>query len=297
MTRPKAGKPTEVADGVLRIIAPNPSPMTYWGTNTFLVGTSTLVVIDPGPNVPSHLSAITSALSGRRVSHILVTHAHADHSPLAPVLAQQTGAPVVAFGPPQAGRSPRMEQLARSGLSGGGEGVDKTFKPDICVAEGHDIETEVGTCRVLHTPGHFAGHLAFRFGDVLFSGDHVMEWSSSLVSPPDGDVAAFMKTTRRLCAMGPLTYLPAHGPALTDPIGRLEWLLEHRTKRETAILDALGDRPSDLQQITKAVYDDVAPQMLPAAARNTFAHLIDLCDRGLAIASPELATTAKFQRG
>ncbi len=295
MERRDAGEIQEIVPGLRGLIAPNPGPMTHWGTNTFLLGEGNVAVVDPGPDDPAHLSAIRAALSGSTVTHILVTHAHLDHSPLARRLAAETGAPVLAFGAAEAGRSPVMQHLASDGLAGGGEGVDHNFNPDKIIADGDRVDGDGWHLDVLHTPGHFAGHLAFRWDGIILSGDHVMDWSSSLVSPPDGDLTAFMATSRRLSQIDNVRFLPSHGGALHDPAERLSWLIQHREAREAAILNALSPSAQTIPALTRKVYSDIPPAMLPAAERNVFAHLIDLEGRNLVLAEPQLALNAGFR--
>ena len=295
MTEPAPGRPETLAKGVRRILAPNPGPMTHWGTNTYLLGESKIAVIDPGPESHPHLKAILAATEGQTISHILVTHAHADHSPLSRALAKATGAPIYGFGGPDAGRSATMQQLAEAGLAGGGEGVDHLFRPDVEFREGDELTTEDWRITALHTPGHFAGHLAFRCGSHLFSGDHVMDWSSSLVSPPDGDIGAFMESSERLKALKDVTFLPGHGQPIHQAAQRLDWLIGHRRARETAILDALGNGPLMIEALTARVYTDTPQKMLAAAARNVFAHLIDLVERNIVQANPSLSVSAAFE--
>ena len=187
-----------------------------------------------------------------------------------------------------------MKTLVADGLAGGGEGVDTGFHPDQNLGEGDRIEGPDWHLDVLHTPGHFAGHLAFRWGEIVLSGDHVMDWSSSLVSPPDGDLAAFMATSRRLQTLVGTTFYPAHGGPLTDPADRLGWLIAHRETRETAILNALCPGPKSIAEITRAVYTDIPPAVLPAAERNVFAHLIDLVGQGRVAARPRLGLDAGY---
>lgn len=296
MTRPEAGISETVFDGVRRVLAENPSPMTHWGTNSFILGEGRVAVVDPGPDDAAHHAALMRATAGEEITHILVTHAHGDHSPLARRIASETGAPILGFGPPEAGRSATMDRLHAAGLTGGGEGVDRGFAPDRAVAEGDTIDGDGWSVTALHTPGHFAGHLAFEFNGVVLSGDHVMDWSSSLVSPPDGDLAAFMATSQRLRDHGAKVLLPGHGGAIADPADRLNWLIEHRQGREQSIREALTARPQSLEAITTVVYRDIPEKMLPAAARNVFAHLIDLVERNLAVAEPELGVSAMFRR-
>lgn len=296
MTPPSVGTVESIAPGLRRVIAPNAGPMTHWGTNSYILGEGFVAVIDPGPEDAAHLEALLTATSGEVISHILVTHAHLDHSPLARALSVKTGAPVYGFGSPEAGRSATMIKLAQAGVSGGGEGVDAAFVPDVVVQDGDVIDGAGWSVRVLHTPGHFAGHLAFHCPAGIVSGDHVMDWASSLVSPPDGDLAAFMATSQRLLDLAPARLFPGHGNVIEAPKERLEWLMAHRRSRETAILEVLDPTAQSLDDITGAVYTDIPTKMLPAAARNVFAHLIDLVDRNEAEATPDLGVSAMYKR-
>lgn len=296
MERPEPGVPVELEPGVRLILAPNPSPMTYWGTNSYLVGTGEIAVVDPGPDDDVHLAALLSAIGGASVGAILVTHAHRDHAPLARRLSAETGAPVFGYGPPEAGRSATMSRLASEGGLDGGEGVDTGFRPDRTLAEGDTLAVGALRLDVLHTPGHFAGHLGFTMGDAVFTGDHVLGWASTLVSPPDGDVAAFMETCARLRARTDRVFYPGHGAPVTDPVGRLDWLMAHRRGREAAILAAMDGDPLTPAEITARVYTDVAPGMLPAAERNVLAHLVDLAEKGAVAAVPRFDRAARFTR-
>ena len=283
----------EIAPGVRRLRAPNPSPMTKDGTNTYLVGQRALAVIDPGPDDAGHLAAILAAIGAAPVSHVLVTHAHRDHSSLARPLADAVGAPLCGFGPPEAGRSETMAALAAEGLSGG-EGVDRGFRPDLRLAEGDRVAGDGWRLDVLWTPGHFSGHLCFALGDILFTGDHVMGWASSLVSPPDGDLTAFMASCERLALRTDRLYLPGHGEPVTDPADRIAWLIAHRRQREAQILDALRHAPATYPALTRRIYRDTPPALLPAAERNVLAHLIDLVGRGLAAPGGALGRDTEF---
>jgi hydroxyacylglutathione hydrolase len=187
-----------------------------------------------------------------------------------------------------------MQDLAQTGLSGGGEGVDKGFLPTIQAKHGDLIKGADWTLEVVHTPGHFAGHIAFRHNDRLFSGDHVMDWSSTLISPPDGDLGAFMRSCDAILEQGAARLYPGHGLSIDTVEERLNWLIHHRRARETAIRDTLSSQPQSLFEITEQVYRDIDDQLLPAASRNVFAHLIDLVERNLAQASPNLGVDALF---
>ena len=281
--------------GIRRVLAPNPSPMTHWGTNSYIVGEGRVAVIDPGPSDRAHLQAILDALQpGETVSHILVTHSHLDHSPLARPLAEATGAPVLAFGDSCAGRSEVMKRLAAAGLAGGGEGVDREFAPDEFPADGADIDGADWRLTAIWTPGHFGNHLSFACNDAVFTGDHIMGWASSLVSPPDGDLTAFMASTEKLAGRGDRIFYPGHGAPVGDPTARANWLLQHRRGRESAILTALTQGPMTVKALTAQIYTDVEPRLMPMAERNVFAHLIDLCGRSRVQPAPELTLTAVF---
>ena len=286
----------QLAPGLRRLTAPNPSPMTLHGTNSFLIGQSDLAVIDPGPLSDAHLQAILAEVGpGQRISHILVTHSHRDHSPLARGLSQATGAPVLAAGRSDWGRSPVMQALADAGLIGGGEGVEDGFTPDRQLADGEVISADGWQITALHTPGHMANHLCFAWGDALFSGDLVMGWSTSLISPPDGDLTAFRTSLQRLMTRSDRIYYPAHGDAVRNPQARLAELITHRAARETQILAALGDGPATPHCLTARIYTDVPSTLRPVAERNVLAHLIDLVERNTVIAIDEMAATGEFR--
>lgn len=294
--QPVPGVADRLEPGLRRILADNPSPMTYWGTNSYILGEGRVTVIDPGPSGGSHLAAILEATRGEEIEQILVTHAHRDHSQLARPLAEISGAPVRAFGPPQAGRSEIMEELARVALIGGGEGVDHGFQPDESIAHATEIETSAGPVTALWTPGHFAGHLSFEWQGRIFSGDHVMGWASTLISPPDGDVTAFIASCAALKKRNAARLYPGHGAPITDPNARIDWLVRHRREREAQILAALGQTPIGLKPLTRRIYHDAPTSLLDAAERNVLAHLIDLDQRGLVLAQPRLGPTASFER-
>lgn len=294
---PPVGVAQQVAPGLRRILAPNPSPMTYRGTNTYVLGAKDLAVIDPGPASDAHLEAILDAVGpGQRISHILVTHTHLDHSPLSRPLAARTGAPVLAFGGPFAGRSPVMQRLAKSGLMGGGEGVDADFKPDQTLAHGDTVDGDGWQLRALHTPGHIGNHLSFAWEDACFVGDHVMGWASSLVSPPDGDLTDFMASCDTLERETWRVFFPGHGAPIGDPAARLAWLVAHRQGREAAILDALTQGSADAMTLARQIYTDTPAVLLDAAARNVLAHLVDLVGKSRVTPVGTLTAQAQFTR-
>ena len=294
---PPAGIAQILEPGLRRIIAPNPSPMTFRGTNTYLLGERELAVIDPGPVSAEHLDAILAALQpGQQISHIVVTHAHLDHSPLAATLSDRTGAPVYGFGPATAGRSAVMAQLALDGLAGGGEGIDTTFEPDVALADGDLIEGDGWTLRAIHTPGHIGNHLCLGWDDACFTADHIMGWASSLVSPPDGDLTDFMASCRILQSFDWRVFHPGHGAPIHDPARRLRWIISHRLSRETAILTALTKGPADAATLATQIYVETPAALMGAATRNVFAHLVDLTGKSLISPIGELSVAAKFRR-
>lgn len=292
---PPAPPPGPLPGALRQVLAPNPSPMTGPGTTTFLLGRGEVLAIDPGPDLPGHLAAILAALGPQeRLTTILVTHPHLDHSALAPRLAAATGAEVLGFGPAGAGRSATMAALAAAGLPGGSEGVDTAFRPHRRLTGGERLDLAGAPLEVIHTPGHMAEHLCLAWGDVLFTGDHVMGWAPSLVSPPDGDMADYLASLDRLAARRWRLMLPAHGAAISDPAARLAELSAHRRQRAGQILAALAAGPAPLEALTARVYRDTDPRLLPAAARNTLAHLIDLIAAGRVTASPWPSAAALF---
>jgi len=296
--RPSPGVLEPVAPGIRRILAPNPSPMTHWGTNTFVLGDGDVTVLDPGPADRRHFEAILAGLvPGERIARLLVSHSHLDHSPLARPLAEATGARVHAFGDATAGRSALMADLAARGLTAGGEGVDRAFCPDIWLEDGEEID--IGNGQILETiwtPGHYANHLCFALGDTVFTGDHVMGWASTLISPPDGDLTAFLSSCTKLRTRAARVFLPAHGAAVPDPQARLAWLMAHRAEREREILAALARSPATPAALARQIYTGTPRALLPAAERNVFAHLVDLSLREIVHAQPELAADAVFER-
>lgn len=294
---PPIGLAERLETDLRRIVAPNPSPMTYRGTNTYLLGTRGVAVIDPGPTSESHLQAILGAVQpGQHISHIIVTHTHLDHSPLARPLAEACGAPIFAFGNATAGRSSVMQELAERSMIGGGEGIDADFTPDETLADAQVITGDGWTLKALHTPGHIGNHLSLAWGNACFTADHVMGWASSLVSPPDGDLTDFMASCARLAADDWRVFYPGHGAPITEPAKRLEWLVSHRLGRESAILEALTLGPQTAKDIASKVYCDTPPALLGAATRNVLAHLVDLKGKSKVTPLGAFHADAQFQR-
>ena len=286
----------ELERGLRRLRAPNAAPMTFTGTNTYLLGERHVAVIDPGPHDMGHLAAILDAVGAGEVTAILVTHSHLDHSPLARPLADATGAQVLAAGDSAWGRSDIMRRLAADGSLGGGEGVDPDFVPDAKIGDGAILESPEWRIEVLETPGHMANHLSFAWNGALFSGDLVMGWATSVVSPPDGDMTAFYRSLERLMSREDRTYYPGHGESVTDPAARLAELYAHRRAREAAILDALAEAPATAAALAAAIYTDIDAALMPMAERNVLAHLIDLATRNEIFADDPIGRNTRFAR-
>lgn len=286
----------ELERGIRRVMAPNPSPMTYHGTCTYLVGQADVAVIDPGPEDARHLDAILKSAGTAPIRAILVTHSHKDHSPLARPLSDATGAPIYGAGPSDWGKSEVMRRLSADGSLGGGEGVDAEFAPDEQLREGCRVTGADWTLEVLETPGHMANHLSFVAGDALFSGDLVMGWATSLVSPPDGDMTAFYASLDKLAARRDRVYYPGHGEPVFDPLDRVKDLAAHRRAREAAILAQLSQGAATAQALARAIYTDIAADLLPMAERNVLAHLIDLAGRNMIACGGAITKNSQFSR-
>ena len=258
--------------GVGRLLARNPSPFTYFGTQTYLVGDEELVVIDPGPDLPEHVEAILKALDKRSLSAIACTHTHRDHSPASRALKEATGAPIVGCAPLA------LESIGpRADAS-----FDKQYAPDLVLEDGQAIEFDGGKRLVaVATPGHTSNHLCFAFGDALFTGDHVMGWSTTVVVPPDGDMSAYMKSLEVLRQRPDRIYYPAHGPAVTRPSQLVRGMIGHRLQRERQILKLVGEKARDIPDIVANAYPGLDQRLVPAAGGSVLAHLLDLQKRGL----------------
>ncbi|MCY4287411.1 MAG: MBL fold metallo-hydrolase [Aestuariivita sp.] len=290
------GVQIQISPQLRRILAPNPSPMTNLGTNTYLIGSSDIAVIDPGPASDVHLNSILQALEpGQFISHIFISHTHLDHSALARSLSEKTGAPIVGFGSYLEGRSAVMTQLAKAGLVGGGEGTDSDFTPDRQIRHGERICGSTWELEVIHTPGHTGNHIALAWGDDCFTADHVMDWSTSLISPPDGDLTDFMESCHQLLQRNWKYFFPGHGAPVLHPVERLNWLIAHRNNRENAILDALHLNPLTPSELAAQVYVDTPKDLRPAAMRNVFAHLIHLYGKSQVLIEGKLSINATFR--
>jgi len=272
----------QLEPGIARVLAHNPSAFTYYGTQTYLIGTSELAVIDPGPDLPEHLDALEEAIAGRTVAAIMCTHTHRDHSPAARPLAERTGAAVIGCAPLA------LETVGpRADAS-----FDGDYAPDRVLEDGEELEIDGRPVRAVATPGHTSNHLCFAYGDALFSGDHVMGWSTTVVVPPDGDMAAYMQSLDKLRQREDRAYYPAHGPPVTNPQQYVRHLLGHRMQREKQILRLVSERPRAIPQIVADAYPGLDPRLVTAAGGSVFAHLLDLERRGLVERQGDEWTTA-----
>ena len=268
------GRLEPVAPMVRRIVARNPSPFTFRGTGTYVIGHGEVAVIDPGPDLAKHVDALLAGLSGERVTHILITHTHRDHSPAARALKEATDAPSYGFGPHAGGK--RSDAAVE-------EGGDWDFAPDITLRDGDPIAGKGWRFEAVHTPGHTSNHLCFALPDsgILFSGDHVMGWSTSVIAPPDGDMAAYMASLDKLLGRRDAIYWPTHGPAITEPEQHVRAFIAHRREREAGIVDCLRSGIARIDSIVERLYLGLQPGLRRAAGRSVQAHLIDLVGRGI----------------
>lgn len=292
------GTAVRLAPQVRRLTVRNASPMTFTGTQTYLVGAGDIAVIDPGPVNEAHVGDILNALEeGERIAVILLTHTHIDHSPGAAALKAATGAKTYAFGPHGAGMSRMMIDLAASGADlGGGEGADRGFSPDVTVKDGEALEFGGVRLTALHTPGHLSNHLAFAMDDgAVFTGDLIMGWATTLVSPPDGDMAAFLNSLAMMRTREDRVYYPGHGHPIEDPIAMIDHQIAHRKSRVDQIVAALSDGPATPRGLTEKIYTDVDPALHGAAARNVFAALLGLVAEDRCRAQGGLSPDAVFE--
>ena len=272
---------TEPVENIFCILAPNPSPMTFKGTNTYIIDNGEIAIIDPGPLNEQHFETILQVTANRLVKYIFLTHSHVDHSPLAKRLSAELDTPIYGFGASDAGLSSTMLSLIDSGYESGSEGIDYEFSPDYLIKNDQSFDLNNKIISAIHTPGHMGNHICFQYGKILFSGDHVMDWATSMVSPPYGDLTQFMASCRLLLTKDFDLFLPGHGDPVINPGERIEFLINHRLERECQIKKTIKSIPLTTLEITEIVYTDIDNSLIPAAARNVFAHLIDLNQRGL----------------
>lgn len=264
-------KVEQIEPGIARLLAHNPSAFTYYGTQSYLVGSDEVAVIDPGPDLPEHLDALEEAIGGRPVVAIMCTHTHRDHSPAARPLADRTGAPII-------GCAPLALETAgpRADAS-----FDRDYAPDRVLSDGEALEVDDESIIAVATPGHTSNHLCFAYRGALFSGDHVMGWSTTVVFPPDGDMAAYMQSLDKLRQREERVYYPAHGPAVTNPQQYVRHLMGHRMQREKQILRLVSENARPIPDIVANAYPGLDPRLVTAAGGSVLAHLLDLERRGL----------------
>lgn len=258
---------------VRRVLAHNPSPFTFTGTGTYIVGNGTVAIVDPGPADEAHLDAVARAVAGETVSHHVITHTHMDHSPGAAPLKARLGGLIVGCAPlTLSDDGPRADA-----------GFDPAYAPDVVLADGEAIGGPGWTLRALHTPGHTSNHLCYALEEeaVLFTGDHVMGWSTTVVAPPDGDMAAYMRSLQLLLDRADARYFPTHGPAVEEPQRFVRGLIAHRRQRETQILKLLAQGIATIPAMVEQMYAAIDSRLWPAAGRSVLAHLLDLRARGL----------------
>lgn len=264
-------KVEELEPGIARVLAHNPSAFTYYGTQTYLIGEREVAVVDPGPDLPEHVDALIAAIAGRPVTAIMCTHTHRDHSPASRALAAATGAPIVGCAPlALESAGPRADAA-----------FDTDYAPDRVLTDGETIEVDGTLITAVATPGHTSNHLCFAVGDALLTGDHVMGWSTTVVFPPDGDMAAYMASLEKLRQRQDRTYYPAHGPAVSNPQRYVRHLAIHRLQREKQILKLVGEAARDIPDIVANAYPGLDPRLVTAAGGSVLAHLLDLEARGL----------------
>jgi glyoxylase-like metal-dependent hydrolase (beta-lactamase superfamily II) len=271
------GRAEEVMPGVRRIVADNPGPFTFKGTLTYILGRGKVAIIDPGPEDENHVRAVLDAVRGETVTHIFVTHTHRDHSPATPVIKAATGATVYAEGPHRASRPLNAGEAPRMEASN-----DTEFRPDHALADGDVVSGDGWSLEAVTTPGHTANHMAFALkdSDLMFSGDHVMGWSTTIVAPPDGAMADYMSSLDKLTARKENVYLPGHGGAIREAPRFVAGLILHRKAREASILHRLAKGATDIATIVRAVYIGLDPRLVKAAGFSVLAHMEDLVARG-----------------
>ena len=272
------GKVQEVMPGVRRLLCNNPSPFTFKGTLSYIVGRGRVAIVDPGPDDAAHIAALLEAVRGETVTHIFVTHTHRDHSPAVPAIKAATGAQVMAEGPHRAARPLNVGEAPRMDAAN-----DTDFRPDRALADGELVSGEGWTIEAVTTPGHTANHMAFAYKEagVLFSGDHVMAWSTPVVAPPDGSMGDYMASLEKLRQRGEQVYFPGHGGAVSNAPRFVSAYILHRKAREAAIVRQLEKGEADIPALVAAIYANLDPRLTRAAGMSVLAHLEDLVARGM----------------
>jgi glyoxylase-like metal-dependent hydrolase (beta-lactamase superfamily II) len=286
------GRIENVAPAVRRLLADNPGPFTFTGTVTYIVGRGEVAVIDPGPADTRHVTAILDAVRDETVTHILVTHTHRDHSPAAKLIKAATGATVYAEGPHRHARALHIGEIDRVEASG-----DQDFRPDVTLVDGQIVTATGFALEAIATPGHTANHMAFALkdSDLLFCGDHVMAWSTSIVAPPDGSMSDYMASLHKLARRSETTYFPGHGGAVRDAPVFVRHYIRHREGREASLLHRLAKGETDIPTLVRAVYIGLDPRLTGAAALSTLAHLEDLVARGIVISNGPVSIDGTYR--
>jgi glyoxylase-like metal-dependent hydrolase (beta-lactamase superfamily II) len=290
--RPPAGHLEEVELGIRRLILDNPGPFTCTGTCLYVVGTGDVAIIDPGPEMPDSAERLLALLPNERIRHIVITHTHRDHSPAARALKALTGAPIIGCGPHRAARE--LELGERNPLDAS---ADREHNPDQILKDGDEISGNGYRLVAVETPGHTMNHLAFSWPEkkTLFSGDHVMAWSTSIVAPPDGSMAAYMASLEKLRGRKETVYWPGHGGPVREPERFLRGIIGHRRMREMSILEHLRSGPQTIPTLVELMYQGLQPALKGAAALSVFAHLEDLVGQGRVAAESGLSLTATYE--
>ncbi len=290
---PDYGKAVELADGVRRVTCNNPGPFTWMGTNSYIIGEGDVAILDPGPADEAHIQALLDATQGETISHILISHTHSDHSPGAALLRQHCDAPILAEGPHRPARPLHLGEINPLDAS-----ADMELQIDQRLAHGDLVQGKGWTLEAIHTPGHTVNHLAFAFddGSGLFSADHVMAWSTSIVAPPDGSMADFMNSLDVLMGREDAVYWPGHGGIVSDPAPFLAGLKDHRLDREAALMDRLAAGDETIPEMVSIVYRDVDKSLHGAAALSMFAQVEYLCQRGLVICQQDVPSLTAHYR-
>jgi glyoxylase-like metal-dependent hydrolase (beta-lactamase superfamily II) len=288
----QAGECVRVSPLVRRIIASNPGPITFTGTCSYIVGTGKVAIIDPGPDLPGHVEALLGEVRNETVTHVFVTHTHRDHSPAAAAIRAATGAAIVGCGPHRPARALFTGEVNLLEASS-----DKDYAPTRELGDGDAVEGDGWTLAALATPGHMANHLAFSLVEekALFSGDHVMAWSTTVVAPPDGSMSEFMASLDKLRGRDETVYWPGHGGPVTEPQRFVRALVHHRRQREASILNRLGAGDSTIPEIVAAIYQGLNPALVGAAGLSVFAHLEDLVARGQAATDGAPALDGRYR--
>jgi glyoxylase-like metal-dependent hydrolase (beta-lactamase superfamily II) len=284
----------EVVPGVRRVLANNPSPFTFKGTLSYIIGRGQVAIVDPGPLDEAHIKTLLDAVRGETVTHIFVTHTHRDHSPAVPAIKAATGALVLAEGPHRAARPLNVGEAPRLDASN-----DTDFRPDRALADGEVVTGKGFTIEAVTTPGHTANHMAFAFkeANLLFSGDHVMAWSTPVVAPPDGAMSDYVASLQKLARRSEAFYLPGHGGVVREAQSFVQHYIRHRQGREASILHRLAKGEADIPTIVRAIYIGLDPRLLKAAGLSVLAHLEDLVTRGVVKTDGQPSIEGRYRLG